>query len=66
MSLEDFQAQISLLLNDINRQPEDVRELYEQLHLKINELRGLGQAVPEDLLEFEKQFLADHSLLQAH
>ena len=40
MALEELQAQISLLVSQINNQPEDVHELYELLHQKLNELRG--------------------------
>ena len=58
MALEELQAQISLLVSQINNQPEDVQELYEQLHLKLNELRGIGQPLPADLVELEKRMLA--------
>ena len=59
MALEELQAQISLLVSQINNQPEDVQELYEQLHLKLNELRGTGQPLPADLVELEKRMLAE-------
>ncbi len=39
MALEELQAQINLLVSQINNQPEDVHELYELLHQKLNELR---------------------------
>jgi hypothetical protein len=59
MALEELQAQISLLVSQINNQPEDVQELYEQLHLKLNELRGIGQPLPADLVALEKRMLKD-------
>ncbi len=59
MALEELQAQISLLVSQINNQPRDVQELYEQLHLKLNELRGMGQPLPDDLVELEKIMLAE-------
>ena len=59
MALEELQAQISLLVSQINTQPKDVQELYEQLHLKLNELRGMGQPLPADLVELEKIMLAE-------
>jgi len=55
MALEELQAQISLLVNQINNQPEDVHELYELLHQKLNELRSTGQPLPKDLIELEKR-----------
>ena len=59
MALEELQAQISLLVSQINNQPEDVHELYELLHQKLNELRGTGQPLPQDLIDLEKRMLAE-------
>lgn len=58
MALEELQAQINLLVSQINNQPEDVHELYELLHQKLNELRLTGQPLPKDLIELEKRMLA--------
>jgi hypothetical protein len=59
MALEDLQLQISLLVSQINNQPEDVHELYELLHQKLNELRLTGQPLPKDLIELEQRMLAE-------
>jgi predicted nucleic acid-binding Zn-ribbon protein len=59
MALEELQVQISLLVSQINNQPEDVHELYELLHQKINELRGTGQPLPKDLIELEQRMLEE-------
>jgi predicted nucleic acid-binding Zn-ribbon protein len=59
MALEELQSQISLLVSQINNQPEDVHELYELLHQKLNELRSTGQPLPKDLIELEKRMLAE-------
>ncbi|HLA02752.1 MAG TPA: hypothetical protein VJ019_08320 [Aestuariivirga sp.] len=59
MALEELQAQINLLVSQINNQPEDVHELYEQLHQKLNELRSTGQPLPMDLIELEKRILEE-------
>ena len=59
MALEDLQLQISLLVSQINNQPEDVHELYEQLHQKLNELRLTGQPLPKDLIELEQRMLEE-------
>lgn len=59
MALEELQSQISLLVSQINNQPEDVHELYELLHQKLNELRGTGQPLPQDLLDLEKRMLKE-------
>ena len=59
MALEELQAQINLLVSQINNQPEDVHEIYELLHQKLNELRGTGQPLPQDLLDLEKRMLEE-------
>ena len=59
MALEELQAQINLLVSQINNQPEDVHEIYELLHQKLNELRTTGQPLPQDLLDLEKRMLEE-------
>jgi predicted nucleic acid-binding Zn-ribbon protein len=59
MALEELQLQISLLVSQINNQPEDVHELYELLHQKLNELRSTGQPLPKDLIELEQRMLEE-------
>ena len=59
MALEELQSQISLLVSQINNQPEDVHELYEQLHQKLNEFRSTGQPLPQDLIDLEKRMLKE-------
>lgn len=59
MALEELQAQINLLVSQINNQPEDVHEIYELLHQKLNELRLTGQPLPQDLLDLEKRMLKE-------
>ncbi len=57
MALEELKAQISLLVSQINNQPEDMHELEEMLHQKLAELRATGQPLPPDLVELERQLL---------
>ena len=59
MALEELQTQISLLVSQINNQPEDVHELNELLHQKLNELRSTGQPLPKDLAELERRMLEE-------
>ena len=61
MAFEDLKAQIGLLVSQINNQPEDVHELYELLHQKLNEIRATGQSLPEDLVKLEKRMLKEFS-----
>lgn len=59
MAFEELKAEISLLVSQINNQPQDMHELYELLHQKLNELRATGQALPKDLVELEQRMLKD-------
>ncbi|MBZ9806866.1 hypothetical protein LB566_17920 [Mesorhizobium sp. CA13] len=59
MALESFKAQISLLLEEMVNQPEDVREVQEQLREKLREMRAMGMPLPADLVELEKNLDAD-------
>ena len=55
MALEEFKAQISLLLEEMVNQPEDVREVQEQLREKLREMRAMGLPLPADLVELESR-----------
>ena len=44
MAFEQLKAQIGLLLGEINDQPEDLHELYQQVHQELNQLRATGMA----------------------
>jgi len=59
MAFEAIKAQISLLLEAMENQPEDRHELYLQLHEKLNEWRTTGQSVPADLLRLERALEAE-------
>jgi hypothetical protein len=59
MALDELQAQIAMLVSQINSQPEDIHELYELLHQKLSELRETGQPLPADLIALEKRILAE-------
>jgi hypothetical protein len=59
MAFEELKAQIGMLLGEMNEQPEDLHELYEQIHQQLNELRATGMALPRDLLELEQRLLEE-------
>jgi predicted nucleic acid-binding Zn-ribbon protein len=59
MALEEFKAQISLLLEEMVNQPEDIREVQEQLREKLREMRAMGLPVPADLVELESRLDKD-------
>ena len=54
MAFEDLKAELALLINQMENQPEDSHELYLQIREKLNEMRAFGMPLPEDLVEFER------------
>ena len=59
MAFEQLKAQIGMLLGEINDQPEDLHELYQQVHQDLNQLRAPGMALPADLVDLEQRLLAE-------
>jgi hypothetical protein len=62
MAFERLKAQIGMLLGEINDQPEDLHELYQQVHQELNQMRATGMDVPADLVELEQRLLAEFPL----
>jgi hypothetical protein len=65
MNLDEFEAQIALLLTKMEDQPENRHEVYFMISERLNELRATGMPVPEDLLKLEaaldEEFAAENS-----
>ena len=59
MAFEKLMAQVSLLLTQMENQPEDKHELYMQLRERINEIRNTGFPVPDDLIALEEELEAE-------
>ena len=59
MAFEDLQAELSLLLSQMENQPEDRHELYQQIREKLNEMRAFGMPLPEDLVRLERELEAE-------
>ncbi|NNF79211.1 MAG: hypothetical protein HKN05_14380 [Rhizobiales bacterium] len=55
MPFEELLTRFNLLMAEMENQPEDAHELFEQLHMELNQLKATGQPLPEDLLKFERQ-----------
>jgi hypothetical protein len=58
MAFDDLKAELALLINQMENQPEDPHELYLQIREKLNEMRAFGMPLPEDLVAFEKDLEA--------
>ena len=58
MAFEQFRIQISMLMDEIAKNPGDAHELQESLREKLAEMRALGLPLPDDLVGLE-EFLED-------
>jgi len=63
MAFEELSAEVSMLVNQMQREPDDHREIYLLLAEKIRELRAFGMSPPSDLLRLEQALSCD---LKAH
>ena len=59
MAFDLIKAEIDELLSDLQRKPDDARELQIMLLEKLNELRAFGMPVPSDLIKLEAALVAD-------
>ncbi len=63
MDLSELEAELNLLLTQMENLPEDRHEFYLQLREKLAEIRAFGMPVPHDLLrlesELEKEFASE-------
>ena len=55
MPFESLKARMSMLLEQMIHQPEDMHELQEALRAELAELRASGLPVPLDLVELERR-----------
>jgi len=55
MAFEDYEAELGILLGQLNEGTGDRQELYETLREKLNEMRAFGMPIPEDLVTLEKE-----------
>jgi hypothetical protein len=58
MAFEDYEAELGILLGQINEGTGDRQELYETLREKLNEMRAYGMPIPEDLTVLERELEA--------
>ena len=59
MAFDQLKMQISMLLTQMQNEPEDRHELYLQLVEKLNELKAFGMPLPGDLVALEKALEAE-------
>lgn len=63
MAFEQLKMDISILLTEMQNEPEDRHEIYLALREKLGELKAFGMPLPDDLValerELEKEFAED-------
>ena len=59
MAFEVVEAEIGLLVGQMQNQPADAHEIYLQIRQKLSELRAYGMPVPEDLVRLEQRLEAE-------
>lgn len=59
MELTELQAEIAVLLDEMDEDTKDVQEVYAHLHRRLNEMRAMQLPVPDDLRRLEKQLEAE-------
>lgn len=61
MNRTEIEAEIALLVEQMETQPQDLHELQLQILAKLNEMRAFGMALPKDLLDLEATLEAEFS-----
>jgi hypothetical protein len=55
MAFDDLEAELALLINQMNTQPENPHDLYLRIMEKLNEFKALGLPLPDDLVRVERE-----------
>jgi hypothetical protein len=55
MGTQRLIAELNLLMDEAQREPEDLHELHFRVVNLINQLRAMGEPIPEDFLRFERE-----------
>jgi hypothetical protein len=55
MAFDDLEAELALLINQMDNPPENPHDLYLRIMEKLNEFKALGLPLPDDLVRVEKE-----------
>jgi hypothetical protein len=55
MAFDQLKMDISILLTQMQNEPEDRHEIYLALMEKLNELKAFGMPLPDDLVKLERE-----------
>lgn len=59
LDIQEIEAAIMELMEEVDREPEDAHEIYERLQQILASMRATGMPVPDDLLQMEKDLSAE-------
>jgi hypothetical protein len=55
MAFDDLEAELALLINQMDNPPENPHDLYLRIMELLNEYKGLGLPLPDDLVRVERE-----------
>ncbi len=58
MAFDDLEAELALLINQMDTPPENAHDLYLRIFEKLNEFKALGLPLPDDWVRVEKELEA--------
>jgi hypothetical protein len=58
MAFDDLEAELALLINQMDPPPENPHDLYLRISEKLNELKAMDLPLPDDLVRVEKELEA--------
>lgn len=59
MAFDQLKLEISMLLTQMQNEPEDKWEIHESIMEKLAELKALNLPLPQDLVELETKLAAE-------
>jgi hypothetical protein len=55
MAFEQLRAEIAMLVQQMDNEPEDIHELHARIRSKLNEIKAMGMPLPDDLVALERR-----------
>jgi hypothetical protein len=55
LGTEGLIAELNLLLNEFDRESDDLHEVHFKVRELMNQLRAMNEAIPADLIRFERE-----------
>jgi hypothetical protein len=55
MAFEQLKAEIAMLVQQMEDEPEDIHELHARIRSKLAEIKAMGMPLPDDLISLERR-----------